>query len=140
MKIKFLLLLFILMGMMSFKNNQPKQSSSQETGLFKVTIFYASAEGKNFDMDYYEKKHMPMVARFIGKNLRFYEIDKGISGRTSTDKAPYMAIGYFYITDVAEYNEAMTKNRDAVINDIKNYTNIIPVIQISEVKHLGRTK
>ena len=72
-----------------------------------------------------------------GKNLKYYEIDKGIAGRTPNDKVPFVAIGYFYITDVAEYNKAIAQNRDAVINDIKNYTNIQPVVQISEVKQVG---
>jgi len=49
----------------------------------------------------------------------------------------HLAIGYFYINDVAEYNKAIAQNRDAVISDFKNYTNIQPVVQISEIKHLG---
>ena len=104
--------------------------------MFKVTILYPNGDDKTFDMDYYEKKHMPMVAGFIGKNLKFYEIDKGISGRTSADKPPFLAIGYFYITDVAEYNKAIAQNRDAVVNDFKNYTNVQPVVQISEIKQV----
>ena len=104
---------------------------------FKVTILYPNGEDKTFDMDYYEKKHMPMVAGFIGKNLRAYEIDKGISGRMPDDKPPFLAVGYFYINDIAEYNKAIAQNRDAVLNDIKNYTNIQPVIQISEIRKLG---
>jgi uncharacterized protein (TIGR02118 family) len=88
-------------------------------------------------MDYYENKHMPMVAGFLGKNLKFYEIDKGIAGRTPNDKVPYLAVGYFYVKDVAEYNKAIGRNSDAVISDFKNYTNIQPIIQISEVKQLG---
>jgi len=82
---------------------------------------------------------MPMVAGFLGKNLKFYEIDKGISGRTPADKIPFVAIGYFYISDVAEYNNAIAQHRDAIVSDIKKYTNIQPVIQISEIRHLGRT-
>lgn len=88
-------------------------------------------------MDYYESKHMPMVAGLLGKNLKFYEIDKGIAGRTANDKVPFIAVGYFYVKDVAEYNKAIGQNREAVINDIKNYTNIQPVIQVSEVRHIG---
>ena len=136
-KINFFLLIFAFTGLVSYKSIQPKQSSTPEIGGFKVTILYPNGEDKNFDMDYYEKKHMPMVAGFIGKNLKFYEIDKGISGRTANDRAPFVAIGYFYITDVAEYNKAIAANRDAVINDIKNYTNIQPVVQISEIKQVG---
>ena len=114
-----------------------KHSSNPETGTFKVTILYPNGDDKTFDMDYYEKKHMPMVAGFIGKNLKFYEIDKGIAGRTPNDKVPYVAIGYFYINDVAEYNKSIAQNRDAVVNDFKNYTNIQPVVQISEIKKIG---
>jgi uncharacterized protein (TIGR02118 family) len=113
-----------------------KHSSTLETGMFKVAILYPNGEGKTFDMDYYEKKHMPMVAGFLGGNLKFYEIDKGIAGRTPNGKAPYAAVGYFYITDVAEYNRAIAQNRDAVVNDFKNYTNIEPIVQISEIKQV----
>ena len=69
--------------------------------------------------------------------MKFYEIDKGISGRTPVDKAPFVAIGYFYINDVAEYSNAIAQNRDSVVNDFKNYTNVQPVVQISEIKQLG---
>ena len=79
-----------------------------------------------------------MVAGFIGKNLKFYEIDKGIAGRTPADKPSFVAIGYFYISDVGEYNKAIAQNRDAVISDFKNYTNIQPVVQINEIKQIGR--
>ena len=120
----------------SCKTSQVKQQSATEIGTFKVAILYPNGEDKTFDMEYYENKHMPMVAGFLGKNLKFYEIDKGVSGRTSNDKPPFVAIGYFYINDVAEYNKAIAQNRDAVINDFKNYTNIQPVVQISEIKHV----
>jgi uncharacterized protein (TIGR02118 family) len=136
-KINFSLLIFSLLSLTSCKTNQLKRSPTPETGMFKVAILYPNGEDKTFDMDYYEKKHMPMVAGFLGKNLKFYEIDKGIAGRTPNDKVPFVAIGYFYINDVAEYNKAIAQNRDAVVSDFKNYTNIQPVVQISEIKQLG---
>ena len=136
-KINFFSLIFAFIGLISCKTSQRIQSSTPETGMFKVAILYPNAEDKTFDMDYYEKKHMPMVAGFLGKNLKFYEIDKGIAGRTPNDKVPFVAIGYFYINDVAEYNKAIAQNRDAVISDFRNYTNIQPVVQINEIKQLG---
>ena len=132
----FLLISVALVSLTHCKTSQPKHSSATEIGMFKVAILYPNGDDKTFDMDYYEKKHMPMVAGFLGKNLKFYEIDKGISGRTPNDKPPFAAIGYFYIHDVAEYNKAIAQNRDAVVNDFKNYTNIQPVVQISEVKQV----
>jgi uncharacterized protein (TIGR02118 family) len=135
-KSSFFPVIFALVVLASCKTSQHNHSSAPQTGMFKVAILYAAGEGKTFDMDYYEKKHMPMVAGFLGNNLKLYEIDKGIAGRTPTDKAPFVAIGYFYVTDVAEYNKAIAANRDAVIGDFKNYTNILPVVQISEIKQL----
>jgi uncharacterized protein (TIGR02118 family) len=136
-KIKFFLSLFTCICLLSCKTSQLIHASTPGNEMFKVTILYPNGEGKTFDMDYYENKHMPMVAGFLGKNLKFYEIDKGIAGRTPNDKPPYMAVGYFYIKDVAEYNKAIGQNRDAVISDFKNYTNIQPVVQISEIRQLG---
>ena len=140
MKSKFFLLSFVMIGLLSCKTSQLIHPSAPGNELFKVAILYQNGEGKTFDMDYYESKHMPMVAGFLGKNLQFYEIDKGIAGRTPDDKVPYLAIGYFFIKDVAEYFKAIGQNREAVINDFKNYTNIQPVVQISEVKYIGFNK
>lgn len=136
-KTTFFLLLFAVTGFVSCKTSQNKSASTTPLGTFKVAILYPNGDGKTFDMDYYEKKHMPMMAGFLGKNLRFYEIDKGIAGRTPTDKVPFLAIGYFYIADVAEYNKAIAQNREAVVSDFKNYTNIQPVVQISEIKQVA---
>ena len=136
-KTKLLLLILTLTGLISCKSGQLKNAAIQETGMYKVAILYPNGEGKTFDMDYYEQQHMPMVAGFIGKNLKFYEIDKGVAGRTPEEKVPFVAIGYFYVQDVAAYNKAIAENRDAVVGDIKNYTNIQPIVQISEIKKLG---
>ena len=136
-KLKFFSLVFAFIGLLSCKTSQMSYTSTPKVGMFKVAILYPNGDDKTFDMDYYEKKHMPMVAGFLGKNLRFYEIDKGLTGRTPNDKVPFVAIGYFYINDIAEYNKSLAQNRDAVISDFKNYTNIQPFVQISEIKQLG---
>ena len=132
---KFFALAFAFMGLISC-TSQLKTSSVPETGMFKVAILYPNGEGKTFDMDYYEQKHMPMVAGFLGKNLKFYEIDKGIAGRTPDEEVPFLAIGYFYVYDVAEYNKAIGQNIETIVGDFQNYTNIQPVVQISEIRRL----
>jgi len=135
-KITLFSLILAFTGLISCKTSHLQHTSKPEVGMFKVAILYPNGDDKTFDMDYYEKKHMPMVAGFLGKNLRFYEIDKGIAGRAPNAKAPFVAIGYFYVSDVAEYNKAIAQNIDTIISDFKNYTNIQPVVQISEIKQL----
>jgi len=129
-----------LIVLTSCKTNKLIQSTTPETGMFKVAILYPNGKEKMFDMDYYEKIHMPMMAGFLGKNLKFYEIDKGVAGRTPNDEIPFIAIGYFYCYDTTEYNKAVAKNIEAILNDIKKYTNIQPTIQISEIRQVRYNK
>lgn len=138
MKNKCILLICTCMIVWSCQTGHRIYASTKGRELFKVTIFYANGEGKTFDMKYYEDSHMPMVASLLGKNLQFYEIDKGISGRTTNDPTPFLAIGYFYIKNIKAYNDAIAQNREAIVNDFKHYTNIQPSIQISEVKQVRR--
>jgi uncharacterized protein (TIGR02118 family) len=131
-KTKLFFFFLAIIGLISFRFI--KNGPDIEAGLFKVAIMYPTGKDKTFDMDYYEKSHMPMMATLLGKNLKFYEIDKGISGRTPKDEPPFVAVGYFYCHDIAEYNQSIAKNIDTILNDIKKYTNIQPVILISEIK------
>ncbi len=140
MKVRCALICFALFGLLSCKTSQLIHASTADNTLFKVAILYPNGEGKTFDLTYYERTHMPMVAGLLGKNLTFYEIDKGIAGRTPNEKVPYLAVGYFYVKDVTEYNKAIAQNIDAIISDFKNYTNIQPIVQISEVKYIGFKK
>jgi uncharacterized protein (TIGR02118 family) len=136
-QLKLLLLSSAFIGLISCKSSYLKNSPTPEAGLIKVAVLYPKGEGKTFDMDYYEKSHMPMMAGFLGKNLKFYEIDKGLTGRTANDPAPYLAIGYFYCFNVADYNNAVQQNITAILADIKKYTNIQPTIQISEIRQVS---
>ncbi len=112
---------------------QSTTTSEDKKGMVKVTIMYPNGEGKTFDMDYYSNKHMPMVARLLGDSLKLYKIDKGIGGRTPDDAVPYLAIGYLYFDKLSEYSNSFGPVAGEIVGDIPNYTNIQPVIQISEV-------
>lgn len=107
--------------------------SNVKKGMTKIAIMYPSGEGHTFDMAYYATKHMPMVADLFGEPLRYWSIDKGISGRTPEEPMTYAAIGYFYFDSIQAYGEAFGPNAEKILGDIPNYTNIQPVIQISEV-------
>ncbi|UII22843.1 EthD family reductase [Fulvivirga ligni] len=135
-KIQILSFILTLLLFTACQSDNAKAPHALKQGMNKVTILYPNGEGKTFDFDYYKASHMPMVAGFLGDNLKFYEIDKGLAGRTPGDAVPYLAVGYFYISDISEYNKAIAANRDAIVNDFKNYTNIQPVIQIGEIQEL----
>jgi len=114
-------------------NSENHNSAIAEKGLFKVSIMYPFAEGKTFNMEYYQTKHMPMVAGFLGSNLVKYTIEKGLASGIPNQPLPYIAIGTFYVKSLDDYQSAIGPNRDAIRADFANYTNIVPVILVSEV-------
>lgn len=127
---------FFLLGAMAlFSSCQQTTTGTSEVkkGMIKVTLLYPSGEGKTFDMDYYANKHMPMVASLLGESLKFFAIDKGMAGRTPDEPVPYMAIGYLYFDKLSDYEDSFGPNAQKIIGDIPNYTNVQPVLQISEV-------
>lgn len=140
MKSKFLLSFILLMVCFAAFSQEKKSRKSKksdtavtEKGLIKVSVMYPFSEGKTFDMNYYETKHMPMVAGYLGTNLVKYTIEKGVGNGIPNQPLPYMAIGTFYIKSLSEYQAAITPNRDAIRADFANYTNVAPVILVSEV-------
>jgi uncharacterized protein (TIGR02118 family) len=140
MKFRFIIS-FLLLSVCLTVSGQDKQphkekknkSAVVEKGLIKVSVMYPFAEGNTFNMEYYETKHMPMVAAYLGSNLVKYTIEKGVASGLPNQPLPYMAIGTFYVKSLPEYQAAIAPNRDALRADFANYTNANPVILVSEV-------
>ena len=119
----------------SYRQKQESSSSSKiKKGMIKVAIFYPNGEGKTFNMDYYSTKHMPLAATLFGSSLKAMAIDKGLANAATGEPVPYLAIGYFYFDTMASFQSAMGPNSEKLRADVPNYTNIKPVIQISEVQ------
>lgn len=127
------LLLALTASVVSFGQPTNHSANVAEKGLIKVSVMYPFAEGKTFDMAYYETKHMPMVAAFLGSNLVKYTIEKGLASGIPNQPLPFMAIGTFYVKNIDDYKAAIAPNRDAIRADIAKYTDIAPIILVSEV-------
>lgn len=134
MKTKISILLVMAGLLFGFQKNDSTDHSKIEKGMIKVTIFYPNAEGNTFDMDYYADKHMPMAADLFGDALKAMVIDKGLAGGAPDTAAPYVAVGYFYFADMATCQSSMGMHSKTLQADVPNYTNIQPVLQISEVQ------
>jgi len=124
---------FSVFGQGKQPDRKKHNSDVVEKGLVKVSIMYPFAEGKTFNMEYYETKHMPMVAAFLGSNLVKYTIEKGLASGIPNQSLPYMAIGTFYVKNLDDYQAAIAPNREAIRADFANYTNAAPIILVSEV-------
>jgi uncharacterized protein (TIGR02118 family) len=102
--------------------------------MIKVSIFYPNDEGKKFDMNYYIDKHMTMLQEKLGAACRSMAAEQGLSGGEPGSPAIYVAMGHLYFDSIEAFQTAFTPHAEAIIGDMPNYTDIQPVIQVSEVK------
>jgi uncharacterized protein (TIGR02118 family) len=99
--------------------------------MIRVSAMYP--QGGKFDAEYYEKKHMPMVAEKLGTALVRYEVDKGVGGGVPGQPAPYVMIGYMYFNSLPELMQALGPHIGAIMGDIPNFTDTTAQTQISEI-------
>jgi uncharacterized protein (TIGR02118 family) len=102
--------------------------------MIKVSVFYPAGDSTKFDMDYYCKSHMPMVGQKLGAACKSMAVEQGLGGGAPGAPPTYAAMGHLYFDSVADFQAAFAPHAAAIMADIPNYTNIQPVIQVSEVK------
>src|SRR6516164_6108684 len=102
--------------------------------MIKVSVFYADREGSKFDMDCYCNSHIPMVRGKLGAACKGAAVGHGIVGATPGSRPGFIAMGHLYFESVEEFQAAFGPHAEAIMADIRNYTDIQPTIQISEVK------
>jgi uncharacterized protein (TIGR02118 family) len=102
--------------------------------MIKVSILYPNAAGSRFDADYYVNTHMPMAIESLGAAILGVSVEIGLSGATPGQAPPYAAMCHFVCETQEAFTEAFLPHAGKLQGDIPNYTDIPPVIQISEIK------
>jgi len=110
-------------------------AARKEAGtMIKVSVIYANTEGKKFDMAYYCNKHIPMVKQKLGAACKRVEVDQGLAGAQPGSRPGFAAMGHLSFDSVDAFQSAFGPHAEAIMADVRNYTDIEPIIQISEVK------
>ncbi len=102
-------------------------------GMIKVCVLYPNGDGKKFDMEYYNNSHMPLVSKTLGDALKAASYDKGLGGGTPGSPAIYVAMANLYFNSMEEFGQAFAAGAPTLMGDLPNFTDIAPVVQISEV-------
>lgn len=102
--------------------------------MIKVSVLYPNEEGKNFDMEYYCHKHIPLVQGHLGDALLNTAVEKGLGGAEPESQALYVAMGHLYFDSVEAFQSSFGPHAEEIMGDLANFTNIQPSIQVSEVK------
>ena len=107
--------------------------TNMKKGMTKVSVLYPNGENKTFDMNYYCNTHLPMVSKLLGDSLKGATVEKGLGGAAPGSIAPYAGMGNMYFDSVEEFGMAFGPNAEKIMGDLPNFTNIEPIIQVSEV-------
>ena len=102
--------------------------------MIKVSVLYPTSADAKFDMDYYCNSHIPMVQQKLGAACKRVAVEQGLAGGAPGAPATYTAMGHLYFDSVNEFQAAFGPHASSIMADIPNYTNVQPIIQISEVK------
>ncbi len=101
--------------------------------MIRIAVIYPDSPGATFDHAYYTSKHMPMVQRLCGAACKSIAADRGVGGAEPGSKPANLAIGYLTFESLEAYGKSFGPNAAQILGDIPNYTNIKPIVQVSEV-------
>lgn len=97
-----------------------------------VSVMYPSGVGTRFDMDYYLKKHMPLVSeRWTSKGLHDYTVVKGI-GTPDGGEPPYQVVALLRFESADAFKAAAAADGPEIFGDIPNFTDTQPAVQLSD--------
>lgn len=102
--------------------------------MIKVTFLYPNKPGSRFDADYYIGVHMPLAIRLLKPALKAVSSEIGLSGAMPDQPPPNAAIASFTFESLQAFSDAAMPHYLELQGDIPNYTDIEPVVQISDLR------
>ena len=101
--------------------------------MIMMSVYYPADGGSKFDHDYYRTTHMPLLRERLGDACLRYEIDKGLAGREPGSEPKFVAVCHVYSPSLGVFQQALGPHRTEIAADVANYTDIAPIVQISEI-------
>lgn len=103
--------------------------------MIKISILYPNNNGSRFDMSYYLDTHMPLSIGLLSTHSGFkgISVERGLGGALPGTDAAYIAMCHFLFDSAEDFMAAFTPHAAVLQGDMPNYTDIEPIIQVSEV-------
>ena len=106
-----------------------------ELPMTRISFLYPNRKDARFDMHYYVKKHMPWSIALLSAHPGFkgVSVERGVSGVAPGVGPEYVAVCHFLFESLDDFMAAVTPNLAALQADMKNYTDLEPTFQVSEI-------
>jgi uncharacterized protein (TIGR02118 family) len=116
-----------------FLHRMSSNEQTQGVSVIKVSVMYPNKPGARFNHEYYRDKHMPLVKSRMGATCKYYTVDKGLAGGAPGEPATYVGMCHIFCDSVEAFQAGFGPHAKEILADIPNYSDLTPVIQISEV-------
>ena len=101
--------------------------------MIKVTVLYPKRVGSYFDHNYYLNVHIPLSIRLLGSALQSVSVERGLAPGAPWPDPSFFAIAGFVCETVEAYTQELGPHIKRLQDDVANFTNVEPVVQIGEV-------
>lgn len=103
--------------------------------MIKISILYPNKLDARFDIQYYLETHIPMALEIFSAHPGYkgVSIDSGLADAIPGMEAAYVVMCHFLFDSADDFMAAFMPHAEKLQGDIANYTDIEPMIQISEV-------
>lgn len=99
-----------------------------------VSVFYPRSEKARFDHDYYREQHFELITRAYGDRLKHFAALQMCDDQLDGSPSPHVAAAHFMFATKEDFVEAFEQHREEIVADIQKFTDIDPVIEISDVR------
>jgi uncharacterized protein (TIGR02118 family) len=101
--------------------------------MISLTVLYPKTVDSHFDLDYYLNTHTPLVKeRLTPVGLSGVDLRVGMAGAAPDSPADYAMICNLNFSSVEEIQNAFVVAGAEIMGDIPNFTNVQPLMQISQ--------
>lgn len=97
--------------------------------MIEILVMYPNRKGMRFDETYYLKEHADLVKRL----LRPYGLNYIRVARGSDAMSPYHVVAYLGIDSLDSFKAAIDAIGSTLFEDIPRFTDVEPLIQVSQV-------
>ncbi len=97
-----------------------------------VTVMYPNTPGSKFDMDYYLGSHFDLVGKLWGPKLLSARAVKGVATPDPDTPPPYQIMAILELESTEDLQALVEEHGAEVMGDIPNFTDVAPIVQISE--------
>jgi uncharacterized protein (TIGR02118 family) len=102
--------------------------------MISVNVLYPNSDSIKFNMNYYLDTHIPLVSKLLGAALKGVLVQQGIAGGAPGSPPEYAVISVLRFESMEAFQAAFVAHAAAITADIKNFTNVEPTIQFSDVR------